>query len=74
MSIAISEVIQVVAGILSDPGTSSKDHQKIVAKAIDIVKEANFQVQKENERLNPVPVPAPVVAKAPVATSKSVKA
>lgn len=52
MSIAQSEVIAVVAGILSDPGTSSKDHQHVVAKAIDIVKEVSFQVSQENERLN----------------------
>lgn len=52
MSIAQSEVIAVVAGILSDPGTSSKDHQRVVAKAIDIVKEVSFQVSQENDRLN----------------------
>lgn len=69
MSISVQEVIQVVSGILSDPGTSSKDHQKVVAKAIDIVKEVNFQVQKENERLNPPP--AKVAPKVSPTTSKA---
>jgi uncharacterized protein (UPF0264 family) len=50
MSIAQSEVVAVVAGLLSDPGTSSKDVQKVVARAIDYVKEVSFQVKKENDK------------------------
>lgn len=69
MSVALDGVVELLAGLLSDPGTSSKDHQKLVAKAVDLYKEADFQVKRENERLNAAVPPL----KTPVAGGVAVK-
>jgi hypothetical protein len=65
-------------------GTSSKDHAHLVEKAINLAKEIEFQVKRENEKSKelpapsapavtskPVTSPAPATAKAPVTTAKT---
>lgn len=58
-------VIQVVNGLLADPGTSSKEITALIEKAIGIVKEVEYAVAAENERLTQKPAPA-VVVEAPL--------
>lgn len=65
MTIPVEQVILLVVGILSDPGSSSKDHQKVVSRAIDIYKETVYQVDAENEKSKPKAPPAPT-SKTPV--------
>jgi hypothetical protein len=51
MAIEKDVVVALVAGILADPTTSSKDHQAVVAKAINLAKEIDFQVNEANPAL-----------------------
>lgn len=51
MSVNVSEVIQLVNGVLADPGSSSKDHSAVVEKAMALYKEVEYQVSEENKRL-----------------------
>lgn len=69
MIVKQEDVVSLVSGLLSDPGTSSKDHTHLVSKAIDLAKEIGYQVERSNKAEKLPAPPATAATSKPVASS-----